>query len=35
MKMDGPDGPVRAKVDIATGSSVVDMGLKGKMLTTR
>ena len=31
MKMDGPDGPVRAKVDIATGSSVVDMGLKGKM----
>ncbi len=31
MKMDGPDGPVRAKVDITTGSSVVDMGLKGKM----
>jgi uncharacterized protein (TIGR03435 family) len=31
VKMDGPDGPVRAKVDIATGSSVVDMGLKGKM----
>jgi uncharacterized protein (TIGR03435 family) len=31
MKMDGPDGPVRAKVDLATGSSVVDMGLKGKM----
>jgi uncharacterized protein (TIGR03435 family) len=31
MKMDGPDGPVRAKIDIATGSSVVDMGLKGKM----
>jgi uncharacterized protein (TIGR03435 family) len=31
LKMDGPDGPVRAKVDIATGSSVVDMGLKGKM----
>jgi uncharacterized protein (TIGR03435 family) len=31
MKMDGPDGPVRAKVDMATGSSVVDMGLKGKM----
>jgi uncharacterized protein (TIGR03435 family) len=29
--MDGPDGPVRAKVDIATGSSVIDMGLKGKM----
>jgi uncharacterized protein (TIGR03435 family) len=31
MKMDGPDGPVRAKIDLATGSSVVDMGLKGKM----
>jgi uncharacterized protein (TIGR03435 family) len=31
MKMDGPDGPVRARVDMATGSSVVDMGLKGKM----
>ena len=31
MKMDGPEGPVRAKIDIATGSSVVDMGLKGKM----
>jgi uncharacterized protein (TIGR03435 family) len=31
LKMDGPDGPVRAKVDVATGSSVVDMGLKGKM----
>jgi uncharacterized protein (TIGR03435 family) len=31
MKMDGPEGPVRAKVDLATGSSVVDMGLKGKM----
>jgi len=31
MKMDGPDGPVRARVDIATASSVVDMGLKGKM----
>jgi uncharacterized protein (TIGR03435 family) len=31
MKMDGPEGPVRAKVDITTGSSVVDMGLKGKM----
>lgn len=31
MKMDGPDGPVRASVDIANGSSVVDMGLKGKM----
>jgi uncharacterized protein (TIGR03435 family) len=31
MKMDGPDGPVRAKIDLATGGSVVDMGLKGKM----
>jgi len=31
MKMDGPDGPMRAKVDIATMSSVIDMGLKGKM----
>jgi uncharacterized protein (TIGR03435 family) len=31
MKMDGPEGPVRAKVDLTTGSSVVDMGLKGRM----
>ena len=31
LKMDGPDGPVRAKVDVTTGSSVIDMGLKGKM----
>ncbi len=31
MKADGPDGPVRLKIDLATGSSVVDMGLKGKM----
>src|ERR1700732_2295432 len=31
LKMDGPDGAVRAKVDMTTGSSVVDMGLKGKM----
>jgi len=31
MKMDGPDGPVRMKVDMATGSTVIDMGLKGKM----
>ncbi len=30
LNMDGPDGPVRAKVDMTTGSSVVDMGLKGK-----
>ena len=31
MKMDGPEGPVRATVDLSTGNSVVDMGLKGKM----
>jgi uncharacterized protein (TIGR03435 family) len=31
LKIDGPDGPVRAKVDLKTGSSVVDMGVKGKM----
>jgi uncharacterized protein (TIGR03435 family) len=31
MKMDGPDGPVRAKIDLSSGNSVVDMGLKGKM----
>jgi uncharacterized protein (TIGR03435 family) len=31
MKMDGPDGPVRVKVDMTTGNSVIDMGLKGKM----
>src|SRR5580692_12659193 len=31
MKMDGPEGPVRVKVDMATGSSVIDMGLQGKM----
>jgi len=31
MKLDGPDGPVRVKIDIATGSSVIDMGAKGKM----
>ena len=30
-KMDGLDGPVRVKVDLATGSSVIDMGLQGKM----
>lgn len=30
-KIDGPDGPIRVKIDLATGSSVVDMGLKGKM----
>jgi uncharacterized protein (TIGR03435 family) len=31
MKMDGPEGPLRVQVDMATGSSVIDMGLKGKM----
>ena len=31
LKMDGSDGPVRIKVDMTTGSSVIDMGLQGKM----
>jgi uncharacterized protein (TIGR03435 family) len=31
MKMDVPGGPVRVKVDVATGSSVIDRGLKGRM----
>lgn len=31
LKMDSPDGPARARVDVRTGSSMVDMGLKGKM----
>ena len=31
MNMDGPEGPVRVRVDMATGSSVIDMGPKGKM----
>jgi uncharacterized protein (TIGR03435 family) len=31
IKMDGTDGPVRATIDLSTGSSVIDMGLKGKM----
>ena len=31
LKMDGSEGPVRVKVDMATGSSVIDMGLQGKM----
>src|SRR5580692_10400452 len=31
LKMDGSDGPVRVKLDMTTGSSVMDMGLKGKM----
>jgi len=31
IKTEGPDGPVRIKVDMKTGSSVVDLGVKGKM----
>lgn len=31
MKIDGPEGPVRVKVDLATGSSVIDMGILGRM----
>lgn len=31
IRTEGPDGPMRVKIDMATGSSVVDMGLKGKM----
>lgn len=31
MKMDGPDGPIHMKVDMKNASSVLDMGLKGKM----
>ncbi len=30
-KMEGPDGPVRVQIDMTTGSSVIDMGLQGKM----
>ena len=30
-KMDGFDGPVRVRLDMTTGSSVIDMGLQGKM----
>jgi uncharacterized protein (TIGR03435 family) len=30
-RMDGPDGPVRVKVDVTNGSSVIDRGLQGKM----
>jgi uncharacterized protein (TIGR03435 family) len=33
LKMDGPDGPVRMKVDMTTGSSVMDMGLREKCHT--
>lgn len=32
MQTDSADGPVRVKVDLTTGSSVVDMGLKGRMM---
>jgi uncharacterized protein (TIGR03435 family) len=31
VKMDGAEGPVRMKIDVTTGSSVVDMGLRGKV----
>src|SRR5580692_12556743 len=31
IETDGPDGPVLMKIDMATGSMVTDMGLKGKM----
>jgi uncharacterized protein (TIGR03435 family) len=31
LKMDSQDGPVRVKIDMTTGSSVIDMGLRGKM----
>jgi uncharacterized protein (TIGR03435 family) len=31
INMDTPDGPTRGKIDVATMSSVIDMGLKGKM----
>jgi uncharacterized protein (TIGR03435 family) len=31
IETDGPDGPVLMKIDLATGSMVTDMGLKGKM----
>jgi uncharacterized protein (TIGR03435 family) len=31
MKMDGPEGPVRMRVDPKLGAAVVDMGLKGKL----
>ena len=30
-KMEGSTGPVRVKVDMTTGGSVIDMGLQGKM----
>ena len=31
LKMDGTDGPARVRVDPTNGSSVIDMGLRGKM----
>jgi uncharacterized protein (TIGR03435 family) len=31
LNMDTPDGPTRGKIDLATMSSVIDMGAKGKM----
>ncbi|MGH9647074.1 MAG: TIGR03435 family protein, partial [Bryobacteraceae bacterium] len=31
LKMDGPDGPVRVMVVVTTGSSIIDIGLQGKM----
>jgi uncharacterized protein (TIGR03435 family) len=34
LKMDSSDGPVRVRVDMTTGSSVIDMGLRGKMSYT-
>lgn len=30
-KMQGSNGPVRVRVDMTTGSSIIDMGLQGKM----
>jgi len=30
-QIDGPEGPMRMTIDMTTGSSVIDMGLKGKM----
>jgi len=31
LKTEGPDGPIKTSLDLKNGSSVVDMGLKGKM----
>lgn len=33
-KMGGLDAPLRGRLDVTTGSSVVDMGLQGKMSCT-